>query len=494
MSAVDEVMDRGAADADEIARLAALPPLERDRAVKESATKLGVTLSVVRAEVAMRAKASAPVTEAGSGSPLEIADPEPHHEAVVADALLDELATTVRHLVVMSEEAGTAAALWVAFSYTIDAFTFSPRLLVKSPEKRCGKTTLLDALTEVCRRPLPASNITAPALFRTIEKVRPSVVLDEADTFMRESEELRGLVNSGHRRSHAYVVRLVNVADDFEPRKFSTWCAMAIAGIGEQHGTIEDRSVIIELKRKMPGEAVKRLDAPMRRQLQGMARKLRRWADDNLDWLANADPATPASLHDRAADNWRPLLAIAEAAGGEWPEKAKNAALKLSGSDDADGLAAMLLEDVREVFAEKNNPTQIGSTELVTALVAMEHRPWPEVSRGKPLTTTKLAALLKRFRIGPKHTETGNGYLREHFADAWTRYLPQPEGYQPFRSSGIQETCGSWAAPNPSAQAKVNGPAEGLGRGQNPQKHWPAEDLKGSYPQAKGAAGWRAEL
>jgi putative DNA primase/helicase len=291
------------------------------------------------------------------------------------------------------------------------------------------------------------------------------------------------------------VVRLVEVGGDFEPRKFSTWCPMALAGIGDLHGTIEDRSVIIKLERKLPGETVKRLDEAARGRLRALARKARRWVDDNREVLTDADPAVPSGLHDRAADNWRPLLAIADAAGGEWPKLARAAALALSGGDDAETLATMLLADLRAVFLKRGAPAELGSTEIVKTLLAMDHRPWLEVTRGRPLTTTKLAKMLKRFRIEPKHFETGNVYRAEDLTPAWERYLPPAEGKQPFSPSGTQQPRGFEGYSNPSAKGNGDTSAEGLERGRNPRKHWAAEGLKGSHPaKPERVAGERVEV
>ena len=218
----------------------------------------------------------------------------PGEQPVDGAVLLDDIAREVTGLVVMPVEAGFATALWTAFTFTIDTGQFAPRLLSRVPEKRCGKTSLLEALIELCRRALPASNISAPALFRTVEKVQPTIILDEAETFIRDDEQLRGLINSGHRRSLAFVIRTVEVGGDFEPRRFSTWCPMAIAGIGGLHGTIEDRSVIVELQRKLSGQEVARLDEAARGRLRVLARKLRRWADDHNRGIPRGEPDDPA--------------------------------------------------------------------------------------------------------------------------------------------------------------------------------------------------------
>jgi putative DNA primase/helicase len=85
-------------------------------------------------------------------------------------------------------------------------------------------------------------------LFRAVEKFKPVMLIGEADTFMTEKEELRGVINSGHRRSSAFVIRTVPVGDEHEPKVFSTWGAKAIPSIGKLAGTIEDRSIIIPMR------------------------------------------------------------------------------------------------------------------------------------------------------------------------------------------------------------------------------------------------------
>ena len=144
----------------------------------------------------------------------------------------------------------------------------------------------------------------------------------------------------------------------------------------------------------------------------------------------------PPSVANRLADNWRPLLAIADCAGGEWPQKVREAlAVEAAGASDS-ALAVMLLADLRELFGADGQGTakeKLSSSFIVAELAKLEHRPWPEISRGKPITTTKLAAILAPFGITPKHEMDGNFYLRKGFADAFTRYLPAVDGPQPFK-------------------------------------------------------------
>lgn len=407
--------------------LAQLGPIEYDQVRDEASKKLGIRVATLDAVVATR-RPTSESNNTTSGSTVLFNEPEPWPEPVNGRDLLDDLAGLFKRYVALPEGAAESAVLWVLHSYTLDAVFTSPILAITSPQKRCGKTTLLSILGSLVFKPLPASNITAAALFRAVEKWGPTLLIDEADSFLKNSDELRGVLNSGHTRNTAYVIR--TVGDENEPKTFSTWSPKVIALIGSLPGTLEDRALVIPMRRKRPDEMVAKLRADRMDSFQEIARRCVRWAMDNLDTLKSADPEVPSCLNDRAADNWRPLLAIADVVGGAWPTKARSVAEILSGDELEDEAAAvMLLEDIRNFFKEKNTE-RLPSANIVEKLIAMEERPWPEWRRGKPLTTRQLARLLKPFGIRPKTFrdgyETHKGYLKGDFNDAFSRYLPVP--------------------------------------------------------------------
>src|SRR5262249_5781759 len=237
-----------------------------------------------------------------------------------------------------------ATALWAVHTYLLDALHITPRLAITSPEKQCGKTTLLDVLFRLVWRPLEASNTTTSPIFRTIEKARPTLLLDEGDTFLPESEELRGILNSGHRRGGSV---LRTVGNDFEPRQFGTYAACAIAMIGQLPGTLADRSISIELQRRLAGEVVEPFRFDRTEHLDRLAGKAARWAADYAEHLRAADPVMPLGVFNRVADNWRSLLAIADAAGGEWPERARQALEAIEGTVEDSSVRVQLLTDIR---------------------------------------------------------------------------------------------------------------------------------------------------
>jgi putative DNA primase/helicase len=352
---------------------------------------------------------------------------EPSQEAVDCAALLADIERTFARYIVLPKGAGVALALWTLHAWTVDAGDISPFLVLVSPTKRCGKTNTLIVLFYLTPRSELASNISASALFRYIEKIHPTLLIDEADSFVKDNEEMRGILDSGHTRAAAYVIRNVEVNGDHEPRRFSTWAAKAIATIRGLADTLEDRSVVLTLQRKPPGAKVERLRKRDSNEFAALRRQALRWAEDNLSALADPDPAIPDALHDRAADNWRPLLAIADLAGGAWPQRGRESACRLSGEGhDSTSINVDLLADIRLAFGEAD---VVRSTDLVEKLIADPERPWAEWRHGKPLTQKQLAGLLRPFgiiseEVHPPGQTHGKGYKRVRFEEAWEAYLP----------------------------------------------------------------------
>ena len=161
--------------------------------------------------------------------------------------------------------------------------------------------------------------------------------------------------------------------------------------------------------------------------LHALGRKLARFTQDNAAKIQAADPEPPAARHDRAADNWRPLLAIAEVAGCDWLARGRKAALEIHGaSDDADERGVQLLGDIRLVF-DASDGDALWTEELLDRLVAMKERPWCEDNRGKPLTARGLAAMLKPFGIAADQVwrkgSNKRGYALSQFKEAPAIYL-----------------------------------------------------------------------
>lgn len=370
-----------------------------------------------------------------ASSPVEEIDPWP--EPVEGRDLLEKLASVYSRHVVLPDHAATAAALWIVHTYALDAATCSPILCWQSPTPRCGKTTAETITVALAARATLASNISAAAVFRFIDRYAPTLILDEADTYAKGNDELRGVLNSGHARAGAYVIRCDG--EKHEPRRFSTWGAKSIALIGRLPATLQDRSIVLLMRRKLAKERIERLPLDPSKVFLELRRRCDRWVDDHLDVLQEADPQAPVGLNDRASDNWRPLLAIAEAAGGDWPERARAAAVALSGGErDADGAREQLLADIYGYFHPtddegKSLPAigRVRSHDLADALAALEGRPWADWKAGRPITPNQIARLLADFVVVPKTLRfdrgTAKGYEREQFEEAFARYLPQQD-------------------------------------------------------------------
>ena len=365
--------------------------------------------------------------DSDGSSSMILDDPEPSSEPVDGVALLNAIAATFLRFLVLPPGSADALALWVLHTYLMEIAFISPIIGIVSPRRRCGKSTLLCVLASLVRRCLLTGNITAAALFRTIAQYCPALLIDEADTFLAKSDELRGVINAGHTRRTAAVIR--TVGDNHEPQLFSTWCPKTIALIGRLPGTLDDRSIIIRMRRRTKTEKVARLrQDQIHDDLASLRAQAARWAADSQDALRDTDPNVPEQLNDRAQDNWRPLLAIADAVGGDWPQRARAAALALGGAEEVDESAQiLLLSDLRDLFQERG-VDRLFSEEIIKALVRMEHRPWPEWDHGKPLSTNHLAKLLKPFDVRPRsiriENKTGKGYTLEDLNDTFLRYLP----------------------------------------------------------------------
>lgn len=433
-----------------ILRLSALDPLNYEQCREEEAKKHGIRVSVLDAEVLKKRPADNTAEKQRAG----VQEAEPWPEEIEGIALFNDLTAIFRQYMALQKYQAETLALWSIFSYCMDAGNIAPKLLIYSPEKRCGKTTLLDILIGLVWKPLPSSNITPAAIYRVIEHIGGTIVIDEADTFINNpNSEINGIINSGHRKSAAYVLRCQG--EEHEPKQFSTWAPNIIAMIGKPKDTIVDRSILIEMKRKKQGDTVRRfIPHKAEAELKILASKIARWSQDNFDNLCNADPETPAGLNDRAADNWRPLLAIADLIGGSCSEIARLAALTLvenEQDEDNASVGVILLADIKGIF-ETGKRERISTEDLLFALHAMEDRPWPEWNRGKPISARQVSTKLKPFGISSKTLRIGygnpqKGYDLKDFEDVFPRYLPdlsvttlQPNDSKGYSNISIRNT------------------------------------------------------
>jgi len=347
---------------------------------------------------------------------------QPYDGDVCINSLLNEIERRVCSYMSLPSGASTAVALWVAGTYVFNQFIIFPKLSIISPEKRCGKTTLLETIDALSCKSLLASNITSAAIFRVIDMCSPTLIIDEADTFISgRNDEMIGIINSGHRKSSAKVIRVTG--ENHTPKAFSTWSPMALAAIKRLPSTVEDRSVVIHLSRKMVGDKVERMPVDLKESCKGIREKLAKWATT----FESAFVGAPVISNDRAMDNWMPLFSIAHQA--DWDEKVDSAFHLLNIDDDEQAPTILLLSDIREILNE-GSWLKIPSAELTDKLVALEERPWCEWKRGSPMTQNSLSKILGGFNIKSKSIKVDKykvvrGFDANQFSDAFSRYLPE---------------------------------------------------------------------
>ena len=182
------------------------------------------------------------------GQEFVVEETVPWENVVDGATVLDEAAAIYDVYVLMTQEKRDALTLWTVFSHAFECFGVAPILELSSPTKRCGKSSTVIVARYLCRAPLLSGNITPAALFLAIQAWKPTLLVDEADSFARMNDELRGILNAGHTRDTAFVVRAEGDAN--KPRLFSTWAPKVVAAIGRLPDTIEDRAIRITMSRK----------------------------------------------------------------------------------------------------------------------------------------------------------------------------------------------------------------------------------------------------
>jgi uncharacterized protein DUF3631 len=369
-------------------------------------------------------------------------------QSVAGGTVLDQIYAFIRRFVSLSKSQARVAALWIVHTHFFSAAEATPYLAITSAEKESGKTRLLEVFEILVANPWFTGKVTAAVLIRKIDAHQPTLLLDESDAAFGSNKEyaeaLRGVLNTGQRKG-GKASFCVGQGANTTFRDFSTFCPKAIAGIGKLPDTVAGRAIPIRLKRAAPGDDVSRF---RRREVETEAESLRVqievWTASIADAMISARPELPLALTDRQQDGAEPLLAIADAAGAEWPQMARLALVELCSEAQSfdDSVGRLLLADIRQVF-ESRGADRLSSVDLATELADIETSPWGEWSHGKPLTAPRLARLLKPFEVFPECIRVGGttprGYLVEQFGDAFRRYL-RAEAFSPSYPSPQSST------------------------------------------------------
>jgi putative DNA primase/helicase len=400
-----------------------------------------------------------------------------------AAAILDALLATVSRFAVLPRWVPETVALFIFHTFAWQLRDITAYLGIESPQHRCGKSTLLAIIRRLCNRPEGAAHISGPAVFRAIHRGKPTLLVDETEKVMKRNQLLQGILNASYSRELAYVIRvipqskkrsngeqpeplyipleayqssssvsslapcegeraggegnsplnhqpsIINSSDD-DVARFSCWCPKAMAQIGHFPETLADRCIIITMQRKTTVEKCDRVRNLKETDTAELRRRCAEFVEQHREAIANAEPAIPQELNDRAADIWEPLFVLADLAGGDWPQKARQAALALSGAEQSNNLISSLLLDCLVLFIH-NKTERLFTRDLVRELNTMGPRPWRELAKGKPIDDLWLARQLRPFGIRPQafriEQQLGKGYSHEDFVEPTRRYVSKAD-------------------------------------------------------------------
>jgi putative DNA primase/helicase len=427
----DAIVDMEAVRA-EVERLAKLDLLAYENERKRAAENLGIRTSTLDKLVAKAGGSDRDL----SGQAIVFTEDPLWPWPVDLLEVIDEVNDLLEQLMVMAPLQRLTFTLWCVFTHCLSCFDCSPRLAFRSLTMRSGKTRLMTVLRHLVAKPLLAVNASASALFRLIDEHCPTLLLDEGDTFLLgDDQTLKGLLNAGFTRNDAFILRTEG-EEKKEVRRFSVWGAVAVARIGQNTATLEDRSISILLQRKMPSDPVARFNKGYVTRLGEIRRRMARWAKDHAEELLVHAPQLPAGLNDRQCDCWWPLLCIAELAGGTIAEQARLAATTLSGENEL-GVQPLEIQALAAAYTwlhlEENQERQGISNETLVAYLTDLEDPegrWQEYGRRREsITKYQLSRLLKRIGVISGSFWEGNprksyrGYARDDLMKAANRYL-----------------------------------------------------------------------
>ena len=363
-----------------------------------------------------------------------------------------------------SEAAHIAHVLWCVHTHLMDCWESTPRLAFLSPEPGSGKTRALEITELLVPNAVQTVNVSPAYLFRRVSKEGGATILyDEIDTIFgpkaKENEDIRGFLNAGHRRGASFG-RCVITGKTIETVDTPAYAAVALAGLGWLPDTILSRSIVVRMRRRRNDEQVEQYRARLH---QGEGRNkfdaIAVWARGNAERLSGSWPKLPPEIQDRDADVWEPLIPIADAAGGDWPSRARAAAVELvrAGKERDASVGVRLLADLRTIFGQSET---LCTKEIIRHLIELDESPWGDM-KGRQLDDRGLAQRLKHYGIKSKNLKVDGsvvkGYSRLDLHDAWERYLPALPDKSATSATSATEANISGSAVAQVAQLAGNG-------------------------------------
>lgn len=385
--------------------------------------------------------------EQSGGTDPRIVDPiiNPFADKGVTPA--DTVRAVIDDVVRVEPFESVAVTLWVLHSYVYEQFRWSPRLHVTSPVRYCGKSTLFDLLALLVARPEMSDNWTAATLYRATDD-HHTVLADEADNLeVNARSALRAILNGCRRGSNLRRIW------DGQARRFNLYAPVALACIGKLPLPLASRCITIRMTRHLDAPAAPLDDPKIIEFVNTVFVHIGSWVRSKP--ILNPLPLMPEQVRGRLADNWRPLISIADALSPAWGALARQAAIHFGKAWHEQDVVVVLLGDIRKVF-DARDVDRLNSKLLVDDLNAMEDTIWSEWTgvnddqQPRKLTQGMLARLLREaFQIRPRTVwplqrkpgdKSNKGYCREQFEAAWRNYCPveDAEDGTPAQSSKIK--------------------------------------------------------
>jgi hypothetical protein len=362
---------------------------------------------------------------------------DPWPEEVDGDKLLNDLTAFISKYMHLPPGANHALALWVLHTYLMDAVEVTPYIAIISPQYRCGKTTLLRLLKATSHQAINAASISTPALGHIVHNYKPTLLIDEMDSFMRGSdhestERMRGILNSGYSRGEGEHIKMEQRngkggAVNWVPVRWHTFCPKALAKIGDLPETLMDRNIMVSLERARDGECAKLRASDLQARGPDLQRRCMRWAEDHAEQLqANPWPRKmPKRLINRAWDKWAFLIALADAVSHMWGSRARHAAITLEAAHQEHDDNVALLSDVAELLKNKlaGEDEFVPSADVLKGLLVQDR--WKALEDGKPLSAKALGATLVAHGAELKRRTRGRGFTRKSLEAMVARYVPE---------------------------------------------------------------------
>jgi putative DNA primase/helicase len=401
------------------AAIADLPKLTHEVRLREAAARLGEDLEILAEEFE--------VFLAAREIPEELA---PWPEPVDTAELLETIETKFRRYVVASDAVVTASVLYVPFTYVVEIATHAPKLIYTFPTKEAGKSTALHVTRRMVQRAYPAVEVTGAVLYRIIDRLKPTFLLDEADSVFKRRAALAHIINESWSNSG---IKIPRTGPHGEILEFDPYGAQVISMRGlHMPDTTLSRSIICMIWPKLPSETVEEFTYRDDDEFKVIRRKLARWVVDNAATLRDARPDFPPGFNNRTRVNWKMLLVIAGLAGDKWSKRAHNAARDLETDRDEPSESIRLFAGLWDVWGRAGRPSKRTSESLCAALVTHPSGEWADFHGKGPISQVQLAALLRPFGIRPIHNlcqrrgRNQSGYQYNQFENAWARLLQKP--------------------------------------------------------------------